>query len=107
MVSTSDTDRREALLAVAVAATVLGTAVATVFYPQIEPLGTLVVGIVILFVLFVPYTPLRVPLTLTVVGVFIASVGVHGLLTESGNHVLFWILMFGGVGILFEDRYRR
>jgi len=99
-------DRREALFAVVVAVTTLGAAAATVRYPQVESSGTLVVGVVVLFVLLAPYVPLiRVPLTHAVVGVFVASVGVHGLLTDGSG--LFWILTLGGIGLLLEDGYRR
>ena len=82
--------------------------VATVRNPEFERVGTAVVGALVLVMLFAPYVAGDwFPRSLSVTGVFIASVGAYGLLVGTTRDTLFWVLAIGGMLLLVQDQYRR
>ncbi len=100
---------RETIAAVLVAGVVVGAGLVAVVEPTLQSISVAIVGVVVGFALLIPYVPgIDIGyLPLSTVGILVASIGVFGLLTDTGAATLRWVFILGGVGIVLEDQLRR
>ncbi|QLG50486.1 hypothetical protein [Natrinema halophilum] len=88
---------------------IIGAGLATMVEPALQPLSVVAVGTVIGFAVLAPYLPIvdigHPPMSL--VGIFIGSIGIFGIITELGPTVLMWVYILGGIGMILEEQIRR